>query len=209
MSNPTPQYVNGDFYSFASIDIATGLSPIVIDGGAGISAPGLGVGGSLPGLGGAGAGGSGGAGAGGSVGLGGRSSLLLGFKSIDYSDKNARGKPRSNFPVAIGRTIGDYDAQGSIGLLKGYAEDFINIITQDGKVGRYEAFFSLTVSYGEPGRRTIVDRLINCCLSDDGQSGQQGTSASERKFSLDIGVLSLDGKPPFTGRRIPRGMPRR
>src|SRR5262245_3632205 len=73
---------------------------------------------------------------------------LTGFTSIKYSHKLTPKKVMGTHPQPIGRTRGEYEAQGSLTL---YRQEMDELRTQLGP-GYMEVIFDITVSYADDGQ---------------------------------------------------------
>lgn len=137
------------------------------------------------------------------IGLAGKKTI--GVKSINYKDPLKPGKVRGTNAQVIGRTRGNYDAEGSITV---YREDFLDIITYLATLigvtsglspnglppGFKEVAFDITVAYSEvPASPVQMDVLKGCRITDSEMDGSEGEDALAMKLSLDILVISWNG----------------
>lgn len=120
--------------------------------------------------------------------------VFRGIKSIDYSHKRTPGKIRGTHPQILGRTRGQYEAEGSLVMWK-HAWDRL----RDGLgEGYLEVEFPICVTYSERGPLgTTVDILYACQIVDVSQSHSEGGDGLEVKLTLDIYMILENGLPPM------------
>jgi hypothetical protein len=116
---------------------------------------------------------------------------FIGIKEISYKASREPGKVRGTAPKVLGRTRGEFDAEGSFTM---YQEDAVAFRSALGP-GYMEQDFNITVIYQPKGGLLVTDNLIGCCLTEDDQSHSQGTDPLEQKFSIHILDLLLNGIP--------------
>lgn len=122
----------------------------------------------------------------------------LGFQSISYSDTLTPTKVRGTSAQPIGRTRGEYDAEGSLTLLKKDADELRAVLGQ----GFMEKVFQITVAYAEnAGDGVVVDRLIDCRIRGNSNDHSQGTDALTETLELDVMRIMWNGKNPLLNMR--------
>jgi len=141
------------------------------------------------------------------IGVAGKKSI--GFKAINYKNSLKPGKVRGTNAQVIGRTRGNYDAEGSLTL---YKEDFGDLLaylaTLTGATsslnptglppGVMEVAFDITVGYSEtPASPVQLDVLKACRITDMEQDASEGEDAIAMKLSLDILVIGWNGYFPI------------
>ena len=115
--------------------------------------------------------------------------LIVGFQDINYNDKLESEKEYGQAPEPIGRTLGEYLAEGSMTLL--LAE--FNVLIQTLGPGFKQKVFPITVSYSADGLETIVDQIIGCRITTVDASNAKGPGASVRKCGLDVMKILWNG----------------
>lgn len=93
------------------------------------------------------------------------------FKALNYTDKMDPGKVRGNSPIMQGKTMGDYEATGSIELFK--EED--SMLIQNLGPGFLTVSFNLVVTYTPIGGQTIIDTIKGMNFTSGDGSNTQGT----------------------------------
>lgn len=129
----------------------------------------------------------------------------FGVKSLDYSDTLEPGKVKGTSPVVLGRTVGSYDASGSIEL---YVEEALDLETQlsgmalaqypqGGGHGLGQAVFSINVSVYELSTGFgISDTLVGCRVKNISHTMPTagGGDPGSKKFDLDILSILRNGR---------------
>jgi hypothetical protein len=130
--------------------------------------------------------------------------LLYGGKSLDYGDSCEPGQVRGNARAQkIGRTQGDYEADGSLELFLPESEDFEIEVTRLG--GIYTATFQINVSWANGVLTdTISDSLMGCRVKNMSLSGSQGNEATTKKYDLDVMYILHNGRPPLPATQMLR-----
>ncbi len=125
--------------------------------------------------------------------------LIVGFQEINYNDKLTPEKQYGTAPEPIGRTLGEYDAEGSCTLL---LAEFNVLITALGP-GFKQKVFPITVSYSADGLETIVDQLIGVRIAEVDASNAKGPGGTVRKLTLNLMKILWNGLDslvnPLTG----------
>lgn len=115
--------------------------------------------------------------------------IYVGAKSINYKDSLTPVKVRGAHAEPIGRTRGDYDAEGDLEMYSQQGHQFLQALGQ----GYKETTWDATVTYSENGLDTITDTLIGCRIQEVDKSNSQGTDASTMKFTLSVMKVLHDG----------------
>lgn len=107
---------------------------------------------------------------------------------ISYSQTLEPGKQRGAAAKVLGRTRGEYDAEGSVKMSK---DDGLQLIKALG-AGFMTKSFPIVCSYAEAGQEPITDTLEGCRITKT-EDSSSGTDALETTFSLHIMNLRLNG----------------
>ncbi len=105
-----------------------------------------------------------------------------GVKSINYKDSLKGTKVRGTHAQPLGRTRGEYDADGDIEFYRETWNDIRNALGP----GYMERVFDVTVQYQEVPSPIQVDRLRGVRISENNRSNAQGADALTVKLTLDI-----------------------
>lgn len=120
--------------------------------------------------------------------------VFRGIKSIDYKHKRTPGKIRGTHPQILGRTRGQYEAEGSLTMWK-HAWDKLRDALGEGYM---EFTFPICVTYSERGPlNPTVDILYGCQIIEVDNSHSEGSDGLEVKLSLDIFMILENGLPPM------------
>ena len=112
--------------------------------------------------------------------------IFTGVKEITFTHSLEPGVVRGTRAEMIGRTRGEYTAEGSMVV---YAEEYSEIITALGD-GYMEASFSITITYSDTNVPVQVNRLIGCRITNVEGGGSQGTDPLE--VSLDLSIFRVE-----------------
>lgn len=115
--------------------------------------------------------------------------LIVGFQEINYSDKLEPTKVYGTAPDPIGRTVGEYLAEGSFVLL---LAEFYVLIAALGQ-GYKQVVFPITVSYSADGLDTITDEIVGVRITNVEAANARGTDPSLRKCTVDIMKVLWNG----------------
>ncbi len=125
--------------------------------------------------------------------------IYVGVKAVNYSDSLTPTKVRGTSSEPIGRTRGDYDADGDIELYKQQAHQLLQALGN----GYKEKVVNITVTYSENGLDTIVDEIIGARIEKVEQSNSQSPDPTTQKFTLNVMKILMDGLEslvnPLTG----------
>lgn len=118
---------------------------------------------------------------------------------ISYSHKLESGTVRGVGPWKAGRTRGEYDAEGSVTLLRSAWD---SLRAQLGN-GYLESDFTVTVSYSEEGEGDVVtDTLVGCRIQNVEHSPSQGTDALTVALTLSVLYILENGVEPLRNMRL-------
>ena len=120
-----------------------------------------------------------------------------GIKSVNYNDSLEPGDVFGTGAQRIGRTRGQYKADGSIEFYEEEWRDFLASIPKG--VGTMEVVFPVSVAYARrQGDPTHEDKLIGCRIKKIDDARQEGTEALTVKVDLDIMRVERSGRDPLT-----------
>lgn len=130
-----------------------------------------------------------------SITISGPGGTLVGAQSVDYKDsakvENVYGKGR----IALGRSRGNYEASGTLEMLKDDADKLCGSLGAD-YMGT--ADFTVTVSYANDGGTSATDVLQECVVTDRGVTAGQGDSSVKEKLDISIKKILRNGVDPAT-----------
>lgn len=122
-----------------------------------------------------------------------------GFTAIDYEHSLEPGIVRGAGPWKAGRTRGEYDAEGSLTMLR---SDWDQMRGSFG-AGYLEKDFQISVSYSEDAEGQVVtDELVGCRVTNVEYSHSQGTDALTVSLTLNIMYILEDGQEPLKNMRL-------
>ena len=123
-----------------------------------------------------------------------------GVKALDYTDTLEPGDVYSaGAAMRIGRTRGQYKAEGSLEMYKDDADKMMTALAAQGMGGFMEANFIVNADFSElPGAGIQVDVLSGCRVKKTSSTHQQGSDALTVKFDLDILYIIRNGKAPLS-----------
>jgi hypothetical protein len=117
----------------------------------------------------------------------------FGVVEISYSHTLEPTAVRGTSAKKIGRTRGQYDAEGSFTVFKTEADE---IIAELGD-GYLERSFNILVSYAEPGLPVVSDVLVGCRIKRDEDQHSEGGEPLRVKFDLDVMEIRRSGRRPL------------
>jgi hypothetical protein len=124
--------------------------------------------------------------------------LYTAFKSINYSDNMEPGELRGAAQHLLGRTAGDYKADGSFEMSR--AE--FKLLKAKLGAGFMLVSFPVSVTYAENETSNIIhDELIGCRIKKVDYSNSQGPDPSMVKVDLHVTYIVHDGVIPFFMKR--------
>jgi hypothetical protein len=123
---------------------------------------------------------------------------MTGFQSIDYSDSLDPGEVRGTRAALIGRTRGEYSAEGSLVFYREEFEEFGAMVAAGaslyGTTGLMEVSFPIIVQYSEVSNIVIQDLLEGVRLKKIGGGGSEGPDASVIECDLSIMRIKWGGR---------------
>ncbi len=123
------------------------------------------------------------------------------IQAISYTDSLEPGIQRGQSSKKLGRTRGEYEASGSITLLKEDVPELLALLAALGQGGSMEAVWDLTATYsknlGDP--TPAVDKLIGIRITEIGDDHSVGGDVLVNEISLDIMELSRNGLSATSG----------
>jgi hypothetical protein len=138
------------------------------------------------------------------------------FTAVSYKESLKPGKVRAGHPQALGRTRGEYDAEGSLEVPKTHLHTFLKELCGEAAVqgmaagaiagsvsagnvtiGYLESSFLLTVSYGDIGQASQEDTLVGCKITDIDENHKAGPDGLMVSLSLDIAYILRNKLPPM------------
>jgi len=124
--------------------------------------------------------------------------ITVGVKELSFNDSLEAGVVRGTRPEKLARTVGQYDAEGSIVL---FQQDYFELIQAlsggSDSVGVMTKSFNITVTYSNPNMPVHVARLIGCRIKTRDRSYSSGLDALEVSLDLDIMRVEEDGINPL------------
>ena len=123
---------------------------------------------------------------------------VTGVTEIEYSHKLEPGKVRGTSAQVLGRTRGQYEAEGSFTMPKQEADELRAALG----AGYMERSFDVVVHYAERGQPLSTDRLVACRIKSESNSHKEGSDALAVKFDLDVIALISNGTPAISGLRV-------
>lgn len=115
---------------------------------------------------------------------------VVGIKELSYSDKLEPGAVRGTKAQSLGRTLGDYECDGSITI---YREEFDALVAELGD-GYGGIAFDITAHYADEGQPTSTDEVRGCRIKNVENNPSQGTDPLEVKLDLDVMYILRNGK---------------
>ena len=124
-----------------------------------------------------------------------------GVKSLNYKQSLNPGMVRGTAAQVLGRTRGQYDAEGDMELYREDADDFLTLIqaTQPA-MGILEIAFDLNINFFEPIAGAVPsaqnDRVIGARLKEDSASQAQSADPLVVRYSFHALMLVRNGRFP-------------
>ena len=123
------------------------------------------------------------------------------IQSISYNDSLEPGIQRGQSSKKLGRTRGEYEAAGSLTLLKEDLPELLTLLAALGQGGYMEAVWDLTVTYsknlGDP--TPAVDKLVGLRITDIADDHSTGSDVLVSELTLNIMELSRNGLSATSG----------
>ena len=115
---------------------------------------------------------------------------LIGIDSLSYKDSLEPGKTRGTKAGPLGRTKGEYNAEGSMSLNLREADNFEKLLGN-----RFmEKSFTVMCAYADTGMPLRSDELIGVRITDKDQPTQQGNEPIKVTYTLDIMKVLWNGR---------------
>lgn len=123
------------------------------------------------------------------------------FQALNYSDTLEPGIQRGQSSKKLGRTRGEYNATGSITLLKEDVPTLLAALAGLGQGGYMEAVWDLTATYsaGLTDVTPVVDALIGIRITEIGDDHSIGSDVLVNEISLDIMEITRGGLSATAG----------
>lgn len=120
-------------------------------------------------------------------------------QEISYTHELQPGILRGTRPGKLGRTRGQYDANGSLVMYKSDYQQFITLLQATNPLTGYmEKNFLVTVIYEEIGSgELITDVLQGCRIVSEENSHSEGSDALQVTAQLDIMQVIPNGMTPI------------
>jgi len=118
---------------------------------------------------------------------------FLGIKEIAYSDSLEPGEVYGAHAQVLGRTRGQYKAEGSMTLFRAEADEWLQALGE----GFLEAVFDIQVFYAEAGMPLVTDTLVGCRIKKPDISLSAGSDALQVKFDLHMLYILHNGIAPI------------
>jgi len=118
-------------------------------------------------------------------------------KEVNYNDSLEPAEKRANAPQALGRTLGEYKADGSLTLFKAEADQLIALLG----TGFMAVSFDIEVEYREEGMPFTKDLLRGCRIKKKGAKSS-GNDPNEVSFDLHIMYILHNGIAPIPDLKV-------
>ena len=120
-----------------------------------------------------------------------------GIKSLTYKHKLDPGMVRGNSSQPMGRTRGEYSAEGNIEM---YLAEYYELISGLSLLGGYlEVSFDIVSQYSSVGLAVVTDTLRGVRLTEPEHNGQEGNEGLTVRCGLSIMYLLENGLSPLGG----------
>lgn len=129
--------------------------------------------------------------------------LFSGIKSINYKHSLDPGLVRGTRAQVVGRTRGQYEAEGSIEFYKNEYDAFIaQLMLLNPNFGYLEQSFDADIHYSEPLQTVITDRCVGCRLKNADHSPAEGNDPITVSCDLSILYIIENGKTPINPKQF-------
>jgi len=124
---------------------------------------------------------------------------LAGVAKISYSETLEPGEARGSYAHSLGASRGQYEAEGSLEMLKEDANQLIALLSTadptgaSSGLGYGEKFFTCTVSYSESGQPVTTDKLFGCRIKKVGDDHAVGPDVLIVSMDLRVQRLERNG----------------
>ncbi len=127
--------------------------------------------------------------------------------SVSYQDSLEVAEGRGTSPYAMGTTLGQLTASGSIEVQKAYSQQFLDIIAAGSPDGNslYDNIFQLNVQYsirvpvGQTPIPVVQDVLVGCRLKGSSQDLSAGSAVISTKWDMYVAYVIWAGRLPIAG----------
>jgi hypothetical protein len=119
---------------------------------------------------------------------------FYGVTSINYKVTRDPGKVKGTAPRVLARTKGEFTFEGGFTMNKEDAADFRKQLGP----GYMEKDFDVTVVYKPKGGKLEEDKLLGCCIIDDGDSHSSGVDPLVSEFGIDMLDQLRNGVSPIS-----------
>ena len=116
-----------------------------------------------------------------------------GYKEISYSHKLEPGQVKGNSPQVLGRTTGEYSAEGSLTMFLSEWDELKRSLSP----GYMTTVFTISVAYNDDGEPLQVDNLLGCRIKNVEKQHSQGGDPLAMKIDLDILYIRENGDDPL------------
>lgn len=121
--------------------------------------------------------------------------IFTGVKELTFTHSLEPGEVRGTRAELLGRTRGEYSAEGTIVV---WAEEYAQIIAALGD-GFMEASFPITATYSDTNVPVQTNRLFGCRITNADMGGSQGTDPLEVSMDLSIFRIETNGLNAISG----------
>lgn len=118
---------------------------------------------------------------------------IVGAQNVNYKDNAKSENVYGIGRYPLGRSRGNYEASGSLDMLRKDADALIGALGAD-YLGK--ADFTVSVSYANDGGDVTTDTLVKAVVTEQDQGMDQGAKAAVMKFSLSMEKILWNGKEP-------------
>lgn len=115
--------------------------------------------------------------------------IFPGVKTVNAKDSLTPTKVRGAASEPLGRTRGDYDAEGDMEMFVQQGHQFLQALGP----GYKQITFDISITFSEANLDTVQHQLLGCRIQEVDSSNSAGTDASTLKFTLNIMKILFDG----------------
>lgn len=123
---------------------------------------------------------------------------MAGFTELNYSGKLEPGAVRGNHPQKLGTTRGEYDADGSVTMLRPWFDQMVTTLGDGWMERRFNMNVTIRVDDSTP---IVTDNLLRVRFKGHSNDGSKGSDPLMVKLDLDIELVCVAGKLPFFSAR--------
>lgn len=128
------------------------------------------------------------------------------FTEFEYSDTCEVAEGRGASPYAMGTTVGEYKANGSLSVQLIYRDRFLDILKSRGGGNSFmDVVFNMQMQWqvkvppGFPQPKVFTDEALGCRITGGSISLSAGNGVAVEKYPLYIGLILRDGVLPVSG----------